>query len=301
MKPTTVSVPPPDRPGFAKRAGEACVLALGVGLLASFPAALRTSAAGGSFGDGLLVSTGVLLPLVAAAILLTNAARRGFRNLVAGASPRPILLGIALWIGLSLAPIAKLGGLLKATTHHRGLGGATFGVIALAIAIVAALLTRRLLEAGDRLVARGVRPGLVAAIGAAIAVVPMLIAAAPLGMRGEGPGEGAVRATILDAAIVLVATALASSLELRPSLRRVAGLLGLPLALAVVLGAGARLELTRGVGRSLQAGGGLAATVVGAFEHWSDKEGDREGSLGEPASPRPRELSSSRARTMPRG
>ncbi len=34
----------------------------------------------------------------------------------------------------------------------------------------------------------------------------------------------------------------------------------------------------RGVGRSLQAGGGFAATVLGAFEHWTDKDGDGEGS-----------------------
>ncbi len=90
-------------------------------------------------------------------------------------------------------------------------------MLALVIAIVAALVTRRLLAVGDRLVARGVRPGIVAAIGAAIAVVLMLVAAAPLGIKGEGVAESAVRATILDAAIVLVATALASSIEIRPS------------------------------------------------------------------------------------
>ena len=300
MNNSSESVPPAARPGFAKRepATRASVGSASR-FLASFPAALRTRAAGGAFLDGLLVSTGLLLPLIASAIFLTHAAGRGFRNLVAGASPRPIILAVALWIGLSLAPIAQLGAVLKTTTHHRGLGGAAFGAVALIIVIVAALLTRRLLAFGDRLVARGVRPGIVAAIGAAVAVIPMLVAAAPLGMRGEGQGERAVRgATILDAAIILVATALASSIELRPSLRRLAGVVGVPLAAAVVLGAAARVELARvRPGRSLQAGGGFAATVLGAFEHWTGDDADRAGAASDP---RPEEKGAAAARVQAR-
>ncbi|HVY47704.1 MAG TPA: sulfatase [Minicystis sp.] len=272
------SLPPPGGPGAGARVLDAAARGLGVALLASIPAALRTSAAGGRFFDGLVVSAAVLVPLVAAAILLARAAGRGFRSVALGGSPRAIVLGIALWMGLSLGPIALFGALLKATTHHRGLGGAAFGAAALVIAVVAALLSRRLVALGDRLVARGAKPALVAAVGAVIAVVPMLVAAAPLGMNGEGADEAAVRATILDAAIVLVATALASSLDLREPVRRLASLVGAPLAVVAVVVGFARVEVGRGVGRAVHAGGGFAATVLGVFEHWTDNDGDGEGS-----------------------
>src|SRR5438105_1749805 len=92
----------PSPEPFAHRVGEASTRALGVALLGAIPAALRTAGAGGSLSDGLLVSTAVLVPFVAAGLLLSHAAGRGFRYLALGRSPRGIALGLALWIGLAL-------------------------------------------------------------------------------------------------------------------------------------------------------------------------------------------------------
>ncbi len=83
---------------------------------------------------------GVLLPVVLVALLLSRAAGRGFRQLLGAQSARPAVLGVALWLGLATPALVGLGAALKATTHHRGLGGATFGVLALGVAAVAALV-----------------------------------------------------------------------------------------------------------------------------------------------------------------
>src|SRR5262249_46327842 len=97
--------------------GEACVLALVVAMFAAVPTALRTSRAGGGFPDGLLVGAAVLLPLIALTLALMRAAGRGFRG-IAGAevslrgSPRVIVFGLALWIGLALPALAGLGAVL---------------------------------------------------------------------------------------------------------------------------------------------------------------------------------------------
>src|SRR6516162_2057308 len=116
----------PDSPdaaeaGWTTRLGDACLKALAVVALAAVPTALRTSAAGGGFVEGLLVGMGVLLPVVLVALLLSRAAGRGFRQLVGAASPRPAILGLALWLGLATPLLVALGAVLKATTHHRGL------------------------------------------------------------------------------------------------------------------------------------------------------------------------------------
>ncbi|HEY4116664.1 MAG TPA: hypothetical protein VGM56_02360 [Byssovorax sp.] len=262
------AAPPPAEP-LGARLGDAGARALGVSLLAALPASLRVAAAGGSVLDGWLVAAGIAVPFVTAALVVAGAAGRGFRYLTARRSPRAVVLGLALWIGLALGPLALLASLLKDTTHHRGLGGATFGALGLLGVVAAALVARRLVELGDRLVARGAPATLVAGVSAVVAVVPMLLAAAPLGGKGGGAGDAAVRAAVLDGAILLVATALAASVEMPERLRALATRVGLPLALVVVVAAGARVTLSSGVVRSVLRGGGLAATALGAFESWA--------------------------------
>ncbi|MCK6592054.1 MAG: cell wall anchor protein, partial [Polyangiaceae bacterium] len=134
------AAPPPPAPrSWTTRLGEACVLAVGVAAFSSIPTALRTAGAGGSFLDGLLVGTGLLLPLVIASLALFRAAGRGLRGVLGASSRRVATLHIALWISFSLPLFTVLGAVLKATTNHRGLGGATFGVLALGAALGAAL------------------------------------------------------------------------------------------------------------------------------------------------------------------
>ncbi|WP_437735427.1 sulfatase-like hydrolase/transferase [Sorangium sp. So ce1335] len=276
--------PPPRRSAWTTRLGEACVLGLGVASLSAVPTALRTARAGASFLDGLLVGTAVLLPLVTLALILSRAAGRGFRGIVGAGGERLAVLRVALWIGVAIPVLAALAALLKAVTHHRGLAGATFGVLGLAGVAAAALLTQRLVALGDRLAARGVKPWILAVAGAAIGVLPLVAAFAPLAaFAGSATGDAgaagdAVRAAIVDGAIALVATALVSSVDLSAAVGRVAGLAGVPLAALVLMTATARVESFPPLGQAVRAGGGLAATLFGALERWTDRDGDGMGS-----------------------
>ncbi|WP_437601085.1 sulfatase-like hydrolase/transferase [Sorangium sp. So ce590] len=280
--PSARSVPPPPRrSAWTTRLGEACVLGLGVASLSAVPTALRTARAGASFLDGLLVGTAILLPLVTLALILSRAAGRGFRGIVGAGGERLAVLRVALWIGVAVPVLAALAALLKAATHHRGLAGATFGVLGLAGVVAAAVLTQRLVALGDRLAARGVKPWILAVAGAAIGVLPLVAAFAPLAaLAGSAPGDAgaAVRAAIVDGAIALVATALVSSVDLSAAVGRIAGLAGVPLAALVLMSATARVESFPPLGQAVRAGGGLAATLFGALERWTDRDGDGMGS-----------------------
>jgi choline-sulfatase len=271
---TSPGAPPPSA---LARLGEASARALGVALLAAVPAALRTASAGGSFLDGLLLATGVLLPLVTLAIVLARAAGRGLRGIAGNHPPRLTVLGLALWVGLALPALTVLGAVLKATTHHRGLAGATFGVLGMMAVGAAAIVAHRLVMLGQSLVARGAPPWVVAAVGAAVAVIPLLVVAAPLGRHSAEPGAIAVRSAIVDGSIVAIATALVASLDLGATVRRIFRIAGLPLGLAVLLGAGARVELAPAVAVPFEQGGGLAATLLGGLEQWTDRDGDGQG------------------------
>lgn len=270
--------PTSGEPGLPTRAGEACLRALGVALLASVPTALRTMGAGGGFAGGLLVGTGALLPTVVLVLALSRASGRGVRQLVGAESPRTVAFSVALWIGIALPLLVALGAMLKATTHHRGIAGATFGVLGLVIVASAALVSQRLLNLGRRLVERGLPPWIPAAVGAAVGTLPILIVAAELGRQGGDADAAGVRAAIVDGVIVLVATALAATMELGSALRRVARFAGVPIAVAVFLGAGVRIETSPSLGQAFKAGGGLSATILGAFERWTDRDGDGVGS-----------------------
>jgi arylsulfatase A-like enzyme len=260
--------------GWMNRLGDACLRALAVVALAAVPTALRTSGAGGSFVEGFLVAMGVMLPVVLLALLLSGAAGRGFRQLMGAASPRPAVLGVALWLGIATPLLVGLGAVLKATTHHRGIGGATFGVVGLGIAAAAAILAQRLVALGQAMVERGVKPWIPAAIGAAVGVLPLLAVAVPLGSRGDDPSGPAVRAAILDGAIIVVATALAASTRLGAQLRRAARLGGVPAAVIVLLAGFARVESSPALARAMRAGGGLSSTILTALEKWTDRDND---------------------------
>ncbi len=260
--------------GWTTRFGEACLLGLGVASLAAVPTGLRTAGAGGSFLEGLLVGAAVLLPLVTLSLVLARAAGRGFRGIVGQSPARLAALRIAIWIGVAVPILAALAALLKAATHHRGLAGATFGVLGLAGIAAAALIAHRIVSIGERLAARGVKPWILAAAGAAIGVLPLLAVAAPLATSGGEGAGAAIRAALIDGAIALVATALVSSVDLGAAALRVASLAGVPAAAVVLIAAAARLESSPALGQAVRAGGGLAATLLGALERWTDRDHD---------------------------
>jgi len=260
--------------GWTMRLGEACLLALSVAALSAVPTALRTHVSGGALLDGLLVGTAALLPFVSLLVVLLRAAGRGLRGVMGTRANAAATLSIALLVGLALPALSVVAGLLKAVTHHRGLGGATFGVVGLGVVVACALIARRMVDLGQNLVSRGVKPVFVAVGGAVVSVLPLVVLAVALARSAKGQGAGSVGSALVDLAIALVATALAASIELRPQHSKLAATLGVPCAAVLMLTASARLASSPPVGRSVQTGGGLAATLLSALEKWTDRDGD---------------------------
>lgn len=279
--PPAISELPPPRgdAGWVQRVGEACAFALGIALLVAVPTALRASGEpGGSFLTAWLVGAAVLVPVLAITMGLVRAAGRGFRALAAPGAARARGLGVAMWVGLSVPALVVLGALLRSLTNHRGLGGATFGVVGLGIVVVAALVAFRLVEMGQRRVERGARPKPLAWLGVGVALAPLVLSIAPLFFLDDGgaPTDRLV-AALLDGSIAVVIVALVATVDLAESARRAVRLAGVPAAaLVVILGIGT-VESRASLSMAMRTGGGLAAAFLGALESWSDRDGDGHG------------------------
>jgi hypothetical protein len=243
--PSAITSPPPA--GWAVHLGEAALLGTAASVVASIPAAVRTSAVTGSFVLGLLAVSAAVVPPFVVCVAVGRAARRAWRELTDG-SGASIAAGIAAWVAIVLPLYVVLGTVLKATTHHRALGGMTFGVLALVLALGAALTAWRLVTFAEDLVAR--RPTRrVAVLSVALLLfafalatpVSRAILASGLGLGALTPGA---RAAFVDGAMAFVALPLAVAGDLGPSVRRRLAAAG-PLAAALVVGLGA-LALSRG-------------------------------------------------------
>ncbi|MBL9025061.1 MAG: sulfatase-like hydrolase/transferase [Myxococcales bacterium] len=276
--PRLPSVPPPGS-SFAL-ASEAAALALATAVLGSLPAALRVARAGGSFVGGWLAAGAIVLPALAVLIYLTHAAGRGYRMLTGQGAGRATALGLALWVGLLAPLLMLLGTVLKANTNHRGLGGATFGVLGVVLAAGTALVARRVVVGGRWLVERGASPRVVAGGFAAIAIGPMLALSLPLLRESDaGAHAPAVAAALIDGAIFAVATSVAVAFGPGDELRARARRLGLAAGAAFVLVGIGWLSVSQPLGVALRSGGGLAAAIVGGLERWTDRDGDGRGAL----------------------
>jgi hypothetical protein len=119
--------------------------ALALGLLCSVPAALpaflRVVPAGHGAVSGLALVAATSLVVVPLGLWLRQARAAGMPR-----TDRALLAGA----GLSALPLALFGGVLKSTTHHRPLGGATFAVAALCVLALCLGLSFRVFRgAGD--------------------------------------------------------------------------------------------------------------------------------------------------------
>lgn len=256
--------------------GEASALALGASLIASLPTAWRTSAAGGSALDGLLVGLAVWLILLLPLALLRRRAARGWRGVLGADPPGDLLHGLALWAGSSVLLLAILGALLKATTHHRALGGATFGVFGVAAVGAAAILAVRLLAFGQRLRDRGVSARAIGGAAVALALLPPLIVAILAARQRAvlGPYGSAAVAAIVDVLLGMAAFSVTLVHELPKALRKAARLAAFPLCIALVGIGFARVEWSSGVGTAVRSGGGVPAAALWLLQTWTDRDGD---------------------------
>jgi len=165
-------------------------LAAALSAVVAVPAAVRVAAGGaGTFTVWLGLAGGSALlvgPFVALAASLG-----GLERLVAP----------AVGVGLVTGPVALLGATLKTTTHHRPLGAATFGALALV------LVLGGLLVAGRAFGALRARPSL--ARRAVVFVLGALSLASFGGVLAVALAEHQTRVHLIDGSYLLLAAVVA--------------------------------------------------------------------------------------------
>ena len=266
--------PPSGRSRLA-RASEASALALGAAVLCALPTAYRAAVAGGSALDGLLVGAAILTALLLPVMLLKERALRGWRGVIGKEPPSSLAVGVGLWVALSALLLIALAAVLKARTHHRGLGGATYGIFGAAALCAAAVMASRVVAFGRFLIERGVPRWLVRGAAWVLSASPLVLLAASA-LAGRGASDVAARAALLDLLLTAAVVALAYSREIPETLARRARLAALPIAIALMAAGFARLELSH-AGAAIKAGGGLPSAILHALEAWSDRDGDGAG------------------------
>jgi choline-sulfatase len=232
-----------------------CVLAAPVvALAASAPAALRVSGHLGFFEPWLVVAGLFCVPV----LLLVAAARLARRSLeeLLPSSRSALFLGVGLWAIFSWPAYAVLGALLQATTHHRGLGGATFGALAFGASTAAALLAWRLSVS----LAKGRPEG--AASGARNAILTVAVVMVTAFDARSAPGFAAG----LDGLLVVALAILASSWDGRGWRRASLATLGGATAVAAMVAIGAALlarspDLGRQLGDQVPLAGAVGQTI----------------------------------------
>jgi hypothetical protein len=202
-----------------------------LGLLCSLTAALPGFIRASSLGLLALVALvgSVSLLVVPAGLWMRRARAAGFP-----AADRALLAGAAL----SALPLALFGGVLKSTTHHRPLGGATFAVAALCLLAICIGLGFRL-WGGARAASKSPWQSLFIFAAAASLVGVMLLGT-----------TAAARPAVVDFTAAVLASVGAAYLKIPAWLERVKA--AVPFGLWVALIVGALLSIqSPGLARSL--------------------------------------------------
>ncbi len=249
--------------------------ASGLGWLAAaifaVPAAWRGVAQGASFPDAWLIAATMASSVMLPTAWLVSRAARGFRGVVGPTAGRELLAGLVLWASFSAIGLSLLGSILHAKTHHRGLGGAAFGVVGLVLLLGTAVAAGRLVAVGRGLRERGFpASGLAFAVGC-VGIATAAWSMIPLARHSAGGASLAAAAT--DALLAVVVTSVVLTRRLPEGLMRALGVVGLPLAVFTVVAGSVRIETSASAG-ALSRGGGLAGAALGTLEGWSDRDGD---------------------------
>jgi hypothetical protein len=223
------SAPPPPQPSLAFRAGSL----LGAGTLAamasSFPSALRVASFVPS-GPGTWIALAACATVPATiAIAILRSAREGARTF-AGDDASLAAWSVGAWALATLLTLTVLGAVLRATTHHHGLAGVTFALVALAATTFVALVVRRVAAIGQR--ADPFRRA--ALLGTSL--VGLGVAALLVALRAVRSNGVELPPATSDALVDALAFAIATGFLSRPGLMTSTwlGRVGLPLALGVL-------------------------------------------------------------------
>lgn len=266
----------PKRPDFALLLS----LAAAAALVGSIPCALRAARAGSSFLLAVPSSFAILLPFAFVVLAVARGASRGFAMLNGNRPSRATATWIALWIGLATPILLTLGYVLKVGTNHRGLGGATFGALALFSALGAAAVANRVLAMVEARVGAGTPPMRAGIFVASLTVLPTLALALVL-TRGQTHEAGTQRtlATLIDVAIFCATVALALSNAIPERFIVPARRWGSKVAIALFAAGCLALMFSKSVARAMSDGGGLSPTVMRVLERWTDRDGDGAGAF----------------------
>ena len=205
---------------------------VGGGVLAaaasSLPAELRMGD-GGSILRAIsqwLALAAILTPLAIVVVAVFRRGRTGLRQLAGEAGP--LFVAAALWWAvLELGVLSVLGAVLRARTHHHGLAGVTFAILALVSGLVVALLAVRGVRMLSKMPPGGHRVALMVAAAAAFAVVALI------GIRTSRAVGLHTAAALVDSLALLVSAAIASSRGMARWRPLAVG--GVPIAAAILL------------------------------------------------------------------
>ncbi len=205
-------------------------------LAAAIPAALRLVTDQSGFFEAWLTVAGLLSPLLVLGITIARGARRTLDTL-APERGVALIVGVSLWALASLPATAILGAMLKANTHHRPLGGATFATFALAVHVASAILAWRVTALVFRRF-RGpsaqTRLAVVLALAALVVVFVTVSGGVSASDAQPDAGSAAHLASLLvDGTLVLAAAVVASLLDVPADKGAAASFIG-ALALAFV-------------------------------------------------------------------
>ena len=235
---------------------------VGGGVLAaaasSLPAELRIGD-GGSIIRAIeqwLALAALLTPL---AVLLVAVIRRGRAGLYILAGHRgPLFAAAALWWAvLELGVLSIFGAVLRAKTHHHGLAGVTFAMLALFSGLGIALLAVRGVRLLLRMPSSGHRVALMVAAAAAFLVVALV------GLRTSRAVGLHTAAAMVDALALVVSGTIASS---RAMARwRPLAIGGVPMAAFILLLGFACVHAEPDLKEVLAEGAPVQAWVLGLF------------------------------------
>lgn len=214
------------------------VLGLVCSLLAALPALARVW----QLGNGVLAAL-ALWGASSLVVVPVGSWLRGVRNNGLGGTDRALLAGTAL----SALPLALFGGVLKSTTHHRPLGGATFAVAALCVLALCVGLSFRFLGGLSRDAAKSLWQNLFT-LGCGLSLACALLL---------GVGR-ATRPSLVDFLALAVAASAVSTTKIPSWLQR----LSLPVAVAAAIW----VVLLGGAVVALQ---GAPPTLVRALTTWA--------------------------------
>ncbi|MFP6684611.1 MAG: sulfatase-like hydrolase/transferase, partial [Polyangiaceae bacterium] len=260
-----------SQPSWRSALCEACRSSLFAATALSVPTVIRASNEGASSAQSIAIALALMSAMTVPLFLLLPRAARGYRGVMGLESRRGAL--IALAGGLLVLVMAAVAFGLKGRTHHRGLGGATFGILAIGGVIGCSLLAGRARRTAQNWVARGGnRNGLMILTGLAVGG-PLLVLASVALRSGPGADADTARAIVFD---LLLAAVVVTAIQVRglPTLPRGRTQLVFPTVTALAILIGGWQAMTAPAAATIRKTGGLPSAVLRVLENWTDHDGD---------------------------